>query len=82
MYSQIQSIPTQSEYDAIFDEIFADFLQDYLDYYGITETSPNYESELANAIKVVKETYPEQYWYEFVMYQYVMDIIISSAIRA
>lgn len=71
--------PTEEEYNALYEVIFAEHLQDYLDYYEITESTPNYQSLLEAAKKTVKETYGEEYWEELVLYDYAMDVIISRA---
>lgn len=71
--------PTEEEYNEIYNEVFAAHLQDYLDYYKITEDLEDYEEELANAKKVVRESYGDAYWRELVIYEYAMEKIIANA---
>ena len=71
--------PTDEEYNAIYEETFAEYLQDYLDYYKITEDLEDYETELAKAKEVVRESYGDLYWQELVIYEYAMDKIIAAA---
>ena len=71
--------PTEEEYDRIYDVIFSDHLQDYLNYYGITEDSATYEEDLEKAKKKVLDTYGEEYFRELVIYDYVMSKIVSRA---
>lgn len=81
-YSFVQKenhTPTEEEYNAIYETIFADHLQDYLDYYKITPESENYERQLEEAKREVRTTYGEAYFHELVMYDFVMTEIISRA---
>ena len=71
--------PTEEEYNAIYEEAFAEHLQEYLDYYKITEDLEDYETELAKAKDAVKESYSDKYWDELVIYEYAMAEIIASA---
>ena len=71
--------PNDEEYAEIYEQIFAEHLQEYLDYYSITESSENYESQLEYAKKVVKATYGDAYWDECVLYDYVIAEMISRA---
>ena len=71
--------PSEEDYNAIYEVVFADHLQDYLDYYKITPDTENYEKELEKGKKEVLTTYGEAYFHEIVMYDYVMNEIISRA---
>ena len=71
--------PSEEDYNAIYEVVFADHLQDYLDYYKITPDTENYEKELEKGKKEVLTTYGEAYFHEIVMYDYVMTEIISRA---
>ena len=71
--------PSKEEYDRIYDVIFSDHLQEYLDYYGITEDSATYEKDLAEGKKEVLKAYGEAYFDELVIYDYVMTEIVSRA---
>ena len=72
-------IPTEEEYNAIYEVVFAEHLQDYLDYYKITPDIENYEKELEKGKKEVLSTYGDSYFYEVVMYDYVMTKIVARA---
>ena len=71
--------PSKEEYDRIYDVIFSDHLQEYLDYYSITEDSATYEKDLAKGKEEVLEAYGEEYFDELVIYDYVMTEIVSRA---
>ena len=71
--------PSEEDYNAIYEVVFADHLQDYLDYYKITPDTENYEKELELGKKEVLSTYGEAYFHEIVMYDYVMTQIIPRA---
>ena len=72
-------IPTEEEYNAIYEVVFQDHLQDYLDYYKITPESADYERSLAYAKQEVLATYGDAYFKELIMYDFVMSEIISRA---
>ena len=71
--------PTEAEYNAVYEEVFAEHLQEYLDYYNITEDLEDYETELEKAKSVVKETYGDSYWDELIIYEYAMEKIVDLA---
>ena len=71
--------PSKEEHDRIYEVIFSDHLQEYLDYYGITEDSATYEEDLATGKKEVLAAYSEEYFEELVIYDYVMTEIVSRA---
>ena len=71
--------PSKEDYDRIYDVIFSDHLQEYLDYYGITEDSATYEKDLAKGKEDVLDAYGEEYFNELVIYDYVMTEIVSRA---
>lgn len=72
-------IPSEEEYNAVYDAVFADHLQDYLDYYKITPETEDYEEKLEKGKKEVLSTYGDSYFHELVMYDYVMTKIVSRA---
>lgn len=72
-------LPTDEEYQVLYDELFAEYLQEYLDYYGITESSDNYELKVENAKKEILSTYGESYWRESVYYEFAIDAILDKA---
>ena len=71
--------PNEEEYNAIYEATFAEYLQEYLDYYKITEDLADYETELENAKNAVKELYDDNYWRELVIYEYAMEKIVANA---
>lgn len=71
--------PSDAEYNAIYDKVFAEHLQDYLDYYKITEDSEGYAEKLETAKETIKNTYGDSYWSELVIYEYAMEKIVSFA---
>ena len=71
--------PSEEEYNEIYEAVFADHLQDYLDYYKITPEVEDYEKKLADGKKEVLETYGKTYFEELVVYDYVMSVIIARA---
>lgn len=72
-------LPNDEEYKALYDELFGEYLQSYLDYYGITEESENYELKVESATKEILSTYGESYWRESVYYEFAIDTIIDMA---
>ena len=72
-------LPNDEEYQALYDELFGDYLQQYLDYYGITEESDNYELKVETAKKEILSTYGESYWRESVYYEFAIDAILDKA---
>lgn len=73
-------VPTEEEYNAVYEEAFADHLQDYLDYLesSLGKTNLN-DEEMAKAKATVRETYGDAYWDELVRYEFAMDKIIDLA---
>ena len=71
--------PTDAEYKELYDYIFEQHLQSYLEYYGITESSENYELKLETGKQIVLQEYGQEYFDELVLYDYVMEKIISWA---
>ena len=72
-------LPNDEEYKALYDELFGEYLQEYLDYYGITEESDNYELKVETATKEILSTYGESYWRESVYYEFAIDAILDRA---
>lgn len=72
-------IPEGEEYDAIYEEIFDEHLQTYLDYYKITEDSEDYETKLEDAKNTVKGQFDDDYWFELVVYDYAIEKLIANA---
>ena len=72
-------VPTDAEYQEIYDDIFAEYLQSYLDYYKITEESENYEASVEQGKKIVVATYGEDYFDELVRYEFAIKKIVSFA---
>ena len=72
-------MPDDAKYNEIYEMIFNTYLQEYLDYYEITETNANYAQELEAAKKAVEMMYAEEYWREFVIYEYAIEKLIANA---
>ena len=72
-------IPNDEQYQKLYDELFGEYLQSYLDYYGITESDANYDLKVENAKKEILAQYGESYWHESVMYEFAIDYIIDRA---
>ena len=71
--------PNDEEYAEIYEYVFEEHLQEYLDYYKITESSSNYNEQVEYAKQIVAETYGQEYWDECVLYDYVIAEMISRA---
>lgn len=71
--------PSDAEYDKIYQVIFDEHLQSYLEYYNITEADENYELKVETGKQVVLADYGEEYFYELVLYDYVIGKIVSWA---
>lgn len=76
---ELNLVPNDEEYKKIYDELFGAYLKDYLDYYGITEESDNYELKVETATKEILSTYGESYWRESVYYEYAILKILDRA---
>jgi len=72
-------IPSDEEYNAIYDRLFGEHLQSYLDYYKITEDSDNYEEKVEEAKSTVKSQFTDSYWYELTIYDYAIEQLIDNA---
>lgn len=71
--------PTGEDYDKIYNVIFEEHLQSYLDYYKITESTENYDALVEEAKTAVKAQFGESYWFELVAYDYMMKEMIANA---
>ena len=72
-------VPNDKEYEALYNEIFGEYLQSYLDYYGYTEADANYEAKVEAGKKEILSQYGESYWRESVMYEFAIDNLIDRA---
>ena len=72
-------VPNDEDYDKIYNVIFDEHLQTYLDYYNITEDSENYDEKLKKAKEDVNAQFADSYWEELVLYDYAMKYIIENA---
>ena len=77
--SNPELVPDDAKYNELYEMIFNTYLQEYLSEYNITESSANYEQQLALAKETIKNSYAEEYWNEFVLYEYAIDKIIANA---
>ena len=73
--------PSKAEYQEIYEPIFNDHLQEYLDFYKITASDPDYEAKLKKAKEEVLDTYGEDYFKEQVYYNYVMGKVVENAVE-
>ena len=71
--------PTGEDYDKIYNVIFDEHLQSYLDYYEITESTENYDALVEEAKMAIKSQFGESYWFELVAYDYMMKEMIANA---
>ena len=71
--------PKGEDYDKIYNELFEEHLQSYLDYYEITESTENYEALVDEGRKAIKNEFGESYWFELVAYDYFMKHMIANA---
>lgn len=72
-------IPTDEEYQRIYDELFGEYLQSYLDYYKITADDANYETKVEAAKAEILSQYGESYWRESAYYEFAIEKIIDRA---
>ena len=72
-------IPDDDEYQKLYDELLGEQIQAYLDYYGITESSDNYELKVETAKNEILSQYGESYWHESVIYEFAIDNLIDRA---
>ena len=72
-------IPTDEEYQKIYDKIFGEYLQSYLDYYKITTEDANYETKVEAAKAEILSQYGESYWRETAYYEFAIEKIIDRA---
>lgn len=72
-------MPDDAKYNEIYEMIFNTYLDEYLAENKITENSSNYEQQLALAKEAVKNMYAEEYWREFVIYEYAIEKIMAGA---
>ena len=72
-------IPSDEKYNEIYDRLFGEYLQSYLDYYKITEDSENYATKVEEAKATVKAQFADSYWFELVVYEYAIDQLIDNA---
>ena len=72
-------VPGDEDYQRLYDELLGEQIQAYLDYYGITEESENYELKVETAKNEILSQYGESYWRESVIYEYAIDYLIDRA---
>lgn len=72
-------IPSDSEYQALYDELYEKELQTYLDYYGIKETDEDYAEKLQSAKDTIDGNYTESYWETQIMFEYGIEKICALA---
>ena len=72
-------VPSGEEYSKIYDRMFGEYLQSYLDYYKITEDSEDYEAKVESAKAAIEAQFDDSYWFELVVYDYAMKVLIGNA---
>ena len=72
-------IPSDAEYTEIYNRLFDEYLQSYLEYYKITEDSENYETKVEEAKSTIKAQFADSYWFELVVYDYAIDKLVDNA---
>ena len=76
---ELNFVPNDEEYQVIYNELFDEYLQSYLDYYGYTEDTENYEAKVEAGKKEILSMYSDSYWRESVIYEYAIDKLIDRA---
>ena len=76
---QENMIPSDAEYTEIYNRLFDEYLQSYLEYYKITEDSENYETKVEEAKSTIKAQFADSYWFELVVYDYAIDKLVDNA---
>lgn len=72
-------IPNDTERAAIREELYNNFINSYLDYYGVTTSDADYESKLAAAKEAIDAQYDDGYWNTSVEYEFGMRKIRAFA---
>ncbi len=76
---ECEYIPSDEEYEVLYEKMYNEVLQSYLDYYGIDSSSEDYETKKAAAIESINAEYDEDYWRETIQYEYGMEKIRTHA---
>ena len=71
--------PSDAEYQEIYDRVFGEVLQSYLDYNNYTEETEGYAEKVEAGKKTVLADYGEEYFDEIVRYEYFMDALYDNA---
>lgn len=71
-------LPSDEEYKVIYQSGYEAAVQSYLNYYGITKDSADYEAQLAIA-KATIDSYTEDYWRGNILYDYGVEELHALA---
>ena len=72
-------MPTDAQYDEIYNDILDEHILSYLSGKGVAEDAENYDEEWADAKAAVLDYYDDEYWYENVLYDHFVDVILTRA---
>ena len=72
-------IPTEEQFNSIREDVYSDYLQSYLDYYGIEESDSDYAEQLEAAKAAVDAEYDDEYWQTNIIYEFGMNKICENA---
>ena len=70
-------VPNDEEYNAVYDIIFSELLDECVKYYGF---DINNAEQMETAYKIVQDVYSEKEWRELVIYEHAIEAIISWAV--
>lgn len=70
--------PTDAEYQAVYQKMFDDQVEAYLEWKKVDKTDENYEEKLEEAKAEISEMYSEEYWNTQVTYKYGMSKICEK----
>lgn len=72
-------IPPDAELDKIADRLYNEYLESYLEYYGIKQSDSDYASKLATAKEAIDAQFGRSYWEDNAIYEYGMEKIRGYA---
>ena len=72
-------IPSDEEYQKMYNEMYEEQVQSYLDYYGISIDDADYETKLQEAKNTIDSMYDDAYWEMQVIFVYGMEKICGLA---
>ena len=72
-------IPSDEEYQALYNKLFDEQVQYYLDYFKITEADEDYAEKLESAKEEIKAMYDDEYWETQIIFAYGIEKICDLA---